>query len=473
MSEPIRILFVAPTRTDRAATLLEREDERFTAETAADGTRGLARLATGEFDCVVSEYDLPDADGIEFLESVRAEHPDLPFVLHTATGSEAVASDAIAAGVSDYLPKESDGKGYERLASSIDEAVTHARTRDRRHGRRRGLERATTPLDVLFENSPDMIDIHDAEGTVIDVNRRFCEAFGQPEDELVGRKVWEIDRRIDPEELREIWAGMDAGERVKLETEFLRGDGSSLPVEVHVVRLPIDGEDRFMVVSRDITTRKEHERRLRRQNECLDEFASVVSHDLRNPLNVATARLELARTECDNEHLDRIENAHDRIERIIEDVLRLARDGRDIGPTEPVDLCGAIEAAWRIVADDRAGVEMVVADEGMGIVEADDDRLRQLLENLFRNAIEHGGEDVTVTVAGSADGFYVEDTGPGIPENEREAAFDTGYSTSAGTGFGLSIVERVVDAHGWEITITEGTDGGARFEITGVEFTER
>ena len=102
-------------------------------------------------------------------------------------------------------------------------------------------------------------------------------------------------------------------------------------------------------------------------------------------------------------------------------------------------------------------------------LQADATRLRQLLENLFRNSVDHGGEDVTITVGTLADGFYVADDGPGIPEAERDQVFESGYSTNRdGTGFGLAIVEEIAAGHGWEITVTEGVEGGARFEVTGV-----
>jgi signal transduction histidine kinase len=120
-------------------------------------------------------------------------------------------------------------------------------------------------------------------------------------------------------------------------------------------------------------------------------------------------------------------------------------------------------------------------------VEADPERLKQLFENLVRNAVEHGSTSnrtgfgdavensngsITVTVGelDGKDGFYVADDGPGIPEDERADVFETGYSTSEqGTGFGLRIVERIVEAHGWEIEVEESEYGGARFEISGVE----
>ena len=103
---------------------------------------------------------------------------------------------------------------------------------------------------------------------------------------------------------------------------------------------------------------------------------------------------------------------------------------------------------------------------------ADELRLKQLFENLIRNAVEHGGSAVTVTIGDLNEGFYVEDTGTGIPAEEVATAFEAGYSTNAeGTGFGLSIVQRIAEAHGWDIHITNRSGGGARFEITGIEST--
>ncbi|MCU4743733.1 PAS domain-containing protein [Halobacteria archaeon AArc-m2/3/4] len=211
------------------------------------------------------------------------------------------------------------------------------------------------------------------------------------------------------------------------------------------------------------------ERELTRQNNRLDEFASVVSHDLRNPLNIATGRLELAREECESPHLDDVQWAHDRMNDLVDDLLTLAREGKRVGETEPVELASLGRHCWQHVA--TADATLVVETDRS--IEADRSRLEQLLENLVRNAVEHGGADVTVTIGDVEDGFYLEDDGPGIPPEDRETVFDSGYSTStAGTGFGLSIVAQVVDAHGWELSVTDGTDGGARFEITGLEFTD-
>jgi PAS domain S-box-containing protein len=224
---------------------------------------------------------------------------------------------------------------------------------------------------------------------------------------------------------------------------------------------------RLVGITRDVTERVRRERQLQSQNEQLEEFASVISHDLRNPLNVAQGRAELLAAEYDGKHIDEIVDALGRMEEIIADTLTLARQGQVVSEMAPVRLPDLVEACWQNVSTGDATVERI--DDIT--IQGDRSRLRHIFENLFRNAIDHGGPDVTVRV-GQIDenSFYVEDSGPGIPPDARESAFEPGHtSASGGTGFGLTIVRRIAEAHGWEVDITEGTDGGARFEFTGVE----
>ncbi len=109
-------------------------------------------------------------------------------------------------------------------------------------------------------------------------------------------------------------------------------------------------------------------------------------------------------------------------------------------------------------------------DDTSATAKADENRLRQLFGNLFRNAIEHGGNDVTITVGDLDDGFYVADNGSGIPDEERDQVFEAGHtSAETGTGLGLSIVKEIADAHDWTVSATESSEGGARFEIIGVQ----
>lgn len=204
--------------------------------------------------------------------------------------------------------------------------------------------------------------------------------------------------------------------------------------------------------------------RERRKSERLDTFATVVSHDLRNPLNVATGHLGLVRGECNNEHIEAVNNAHDRMEELIENLLAFAREGEEVTETSLVSIAELSKSCWQTVETNNASLVVEATTQ----VRGDRSRIEQVLENLFRNAVEHGGESVTITVGDlpNKNGFFVHDTGPGIPETEREKVFDAGYSTNeSGIGFGLSIVREIVEAHGWEIQITEAPGGGAQFEI--------
>ena len=201
----------------------------------------------------------------------------------------------------------------------------------------------------------------------------------------------------------------------------------------------------------------------------LDHVASVISHDLRNPLDVAKARLRAARDTGEPEHFEHVADAHDRMERIIEDVLTLAQGSDVVQPDEEVDLSGVVEKAWATVDTEDADI---VVEESLPTVVADPDRLGRFFENLFRNSVQHGGTAVAVTVGQleRTAGFYVADDGQGIAPEQRKRVFDPGFSTDEhGTGLGLSIVAQIVDLHGWSIGVTDSAIGGARFEITGLD----
>ncbi|WP_241658345.1 PAS domain S-box protein [Halorubrum sp. BOL3-1] len=224
-----------------------------------------------------------------------------------------------------------------------------------------------------------------------------------------------------------------------------------------------------MTVSRNISQQVEQKRDLKRQNERLEEFTSVVSHDLRNPLQIAIGRLELAQKECDSPHLDDIADALDRSQALIDDLLTLARGGNTVGSTETVSVSALAEECWQVIPDNDTTLDI----RSHQTVTADRSRLQQLLENLLANAVEHGGTNITVSVGSLANGFYVADNGTGIPDEERDSVFEAGYSTTEdGTGFGLRIVKQIVDAHGWEIEIVESHSGGAQFEVTGADILE-
>lgn len=229
----------------------------------------------------------------------------------------------------------------------------------------------------------------------------------------------------------------------------------------------IDG-DTLVRAMRYAIERKENQLKLKRQNERLDNFANVVSHDLRNPLEIARGWSEHARETGNVEKLDKVENALNRMNEMIDDVLTLARQGDSVDETESVAFDDVISDAWNTV--DTKDCTLKTPDD-FPEFEADRSRLRQLLENLFRNAVTHAGDDVTITVGWDDEncGFYVADDGPGIPDENKDELFDQGFTTDTeGTGFGLNIVEQISTAHGWDISVADSPDGGAQFLISDI-----
>jgi len=238
-------------------------------------------------------------------------------------------------------------------------------------------------------------------------------------------------------------------------------------------------------VLRDITPLRVREQALEEENERLDRFARVLSHDLRNPLNVAQGRLQLAKETSDDPggHLASVERSLGRMNEIIQDMLLLTWSKQELRLEDlgPVDLGVAAREAWGNVEASRATLQVASSMK----IRGHEGRLRQLLENLFRNAVEHGSETVLVTVGTLSNeppssseralrGFFVEDNGPGISEEKRGTVLKAGHSSrEKGTGLGLSIVHGIAEAHGWSMLVTEsgaesavGSRGrGARFEF--------
>ncbi|PSQ39951.1 hybrid sensor histidine kinase/response regulator [Halobacteriales archaeon SW_5_70_135] len=593
MSDAIHVLHVDddPDFADLTAVYLERGDDGFVIDTAESAAAGLDRLSD-DVDCVVSDYDMPGTNGIEFLSAVREEYPDLPFILFTGKGSEEIASDAISAGVTDYLRKGGGSDKYELLANRITNAVDQVRAERRlqeerrrfqilfdrlsqatveveyegddpivqrvnpafgetfgydvddivgdsldayivpddrtdeaaainqrvkdgtslfseevtrltaegtrrfllqnavyddgsggfaiytditeRKERERELEQKNTRLRALFEHFPEptiAYTFRDGEPYLADVNSAFTEVFGYEPETAVGEPT---DDLVVPEdrddEAKRLDERVRAGDLIDEEVTRLTAGGTG-DFRFRNIHLPDDENIDGYGVYADITAYRDRERELERQNERLDRFVSVVSHDLRSPLTLASSRLELAAEECDSPYLADVADAHERIERLIDGLLTFARTDSDALDRTVVDFPALVEECWETLRSEDA--TLVVETERS--VRADPDRLRQLVINLLSNALDHCGPDVTVRVGDLSDdeGFYVADDGPGVPEDDPTGVLEAGYSTAQrNPGLGLSVVTQVADAHDWEVRVTD-SDEGARFEVAGVGLPER
>lgn len=360
--------------------------------------------------------------------------------------------------------------GYERDGTTVDLRLSAAPLRDDTElivglvavltdvtdieAQRRELERTLEQYRIVAENVPD--------GGVFRFDSELCVQFA------AGDRLATLG--IDPADFdgTKLEHALDVDFPPAL-TELCRAtlDGESRQEELHlsgrtyrIQTVPLRNADATvyagLATTRDITEKKEIER-----------FASVISHDLRNPLNVAIGQLELAAQEHDGTHMDAVAHAHERMEALTEDVLTLSQSQDTVTELESVDLAETMADCW----DNVDTGDATFTNSATGTIRADATRLKRVLENLFDNAGEHGGDDVAVTVGNRDDGFYVEDTGPGIPESDRQRVFEDGHSSKTdGTGLGLSIVERGIDCHGWTIRVEAGSSDGARFVVGGVEY---
>lgn len=323
---------------------------------------------------------------------------------------------------------------------------------------------------TIEDNITDGVFVVDAQDRIRSANPRAKELFGLEGESLAGRDLCAVVPESLIASIGDPSRGVDEDEA----TIDTPSGTRHVVVDVTPIRDRRDAVVGELVIVRDVTDRWHYERELEAQNEQLERFASLVSHDLRNPLNVAQGYLELARTtdeESAGGSLDEVARSLDRMEDIIEDVLTLTRDGWSIDEREPTDVGALAREAWRHVSTGTATLSVSVDHE----VDAAPSQLAQVFENLFRNAVEHGGTSVHVEVGPlesderSSDdpvGFFVEDDGPGIPESAHESVLEPGYTTDEdGTGLGMHIATNIVDAHDWGLTVTTGRTGGARIEV--------
>lgn len=341
--------------------------------------------------------------------------------------------------------------------------------------RNRELQRERDLRKRIFETSPVGITVVDADGTLSFANDHTAEIIGAPKDEIIGR---EYDTSMfdatgpdgDPIEKGVFDRVLETGEPVfDAERQIVRSDGRRIWLLVNgaPLREPSGDVSGVVFTAEDITERKEWEQRLENQNQRLESFASMLAHELRNPLTIAQIYHRLA-VNGDEEAADEVETALERMEEMIDVLLVTARGADSVIEWEDVALPDAARDAWADVAAD--GADLVVETDQK--VRSDPIHLHHLLSNLFQNSIEHGEKTITVRVGDlqEGDGFYVEDDGRGIPEDEYERVFEAGHTTDkGGIGLGLTFVEQLAETYGWDCTLTESAAGGTRFEFTGVD----
>ncbi|WP_049890564.1 receiver/sensor box histidine kinase [Natrinema versiforme] len=429
------------------------------------GDQPLLERAIWTGDIHTTQYDEADRDAVPFGDLAFERGVRSVAVAPLATSDEPYGV-AVVYATDTISERERDAiRDATAAASHVLETIAL-------RGRHEQQERALHRYERLVETAGDGMYVLDESGYFMTVNDALVEITGYSREGLLGEHASILFDREDVTAGESIIRSLlETGRSTDtLELTLETKPGETIPCEAQIAVLVPDGEFLGSVgVLRDVTERQRRERQLRERNERLDAFARIVSHDLRNPLSVAQGYLDLFEDSGDPDHAAKTREGLDRMESIIDDVLAIAREGEWAADTDPVDLESTAREAWEHVSTADATLSVT----GTRTLEADRSRLLRLLENCFRNSIEHGETTETVRVgpletdeSDANGGFFVEDDGEGLPDDRRGNLFDPSVSSSTeGLGIGLWIVREVATGHGWSVGATESDDGGARFEF--------
>jgi PAS domain S-box-containing protein len=345
-------------------------------------------------------------------------------------------------------------------------------------------------LRRVLDTSVDAYISIDQDGCVTEWNESATQLFGWSYAEALGTPV---DTLIIPEEWRSahrdgIYRFLTIGEGPVIDkpTELtaVRRDGTEVEVELRVWPLEERGSTHFHAFIRDISARKQAEAELLRANRELEEFAAVAAHDLRSPLVAISLTAELIVMQESQGHSDstvewanRILEATQRGNALINDLLTLSQISRGPKEFEKVDVD---ETVHRIAEETlaTAGRPARIDIEPLDPAHGDPVLLRQLFANLITNAVKYVPEDREPHVRVNSESvehgqivYHVCDNGDGIPQPDLPAVFDMFHRGensigSTGSGIGLAICRRVVEHHGGQIRVENGSDAGAHFTVT-------
>jgi len=249
------------------ADFLERESERISVEPVATPAEGMRRLDEMRFDCIVSDHDMPEMNGIELLEAVRKVDPDIPFILFTGKGSEEVASKAISAGVSDYLQKQTGTEQYEILANRVLNNVERTHVRRSLEKRKSHLEQAQSVANLGSWET----DIHADEiywsDAVYDIFRLDDSVTLIDHEQFI-----EYVHPADRADVDEAWSAALDGDEYDIEHRIVTEDGETRWVRERAeITFDESGSPaKALGIVQDVTEQKEREDRLRKTSARLE-----------------------------------------------------------------------------------------------------------------------------------------------------------------------------------------------------------
>jgi len=419
------------------------------------------KLAGAAFDAVISDYQMPDMDGLEFLKLVRAGYGNIPFILFTGRGREEVVIEAINLGVDFYLQKGGDAKSqFAELRHKLLIALERRRTVD-------ALKSENEMNRNLMDHASDAIFIADiAIGMFVDANKKAQEITGFSADEirtLPYLSIYPVEFHDQYRTMFETVAREGSG---SMTLTILGAGGRHIPMIVSATTIDLGGRPCLMSIFHDISEIQMTQDALQLANRKLNLLTDITRHDIRNKLTVLGGYLDLVKdrpTEPDySMYIKKIASTV----KVIGENIEFSKLYQNLGVTAPVwqnvhnvffRACTHIDIKNLSIQSDTRDLEIFA-----------DPLLERAFYNFIENALQHGGNVSMLRISASESPYgdvtiTIEDNGAGIPPFDKASIFGKGFGKN--TGLGLFLVQEILSIT--EITVSEtGTyHKGARFEL--------
>jgi len=439
-------------------------------------------LASASWDIILSDYDLPGFSGPEALEIVQSSGLDIPFIMISGAIGEEVAVNSLKAGAHDFLIKGQ----LTRLVPAVQRELEEAQRRKTA----RILERKFL---ATFEQAAVGIAHVDANGEWLLLNQKYCQILGYSREELIGNSFQNVTYGEDLEENIRLFQQLKEGKIsvYTIEKRYIRKDRSLVWVNLTVSSVWNDARqfEYALAVAEDISQRKtmeqalkDYTQRLEQSNKELEQFATIASHDLQEPLRkimVFSDRLSDMISPEGTDYLKRLQASVQRMQNLINDLLNLSRVNRTGQPFKVFSLNKVLKMVLEDLNIALQDTNAQVLIEPLDTVEADEGQIRQLLQNLIGNALKYHREGIPPIVKiygqstedGQAYQITIEDNGIGIKEEYFERIFEPfqrlhGRSLYPGTGMGLTICKKIVERHKGKLSVFSQMGQGSRFSFT-------
>jgi PAS domain S-box-containing protein len=464
-------------------------------DSAATLRDALCKLSNRSYFAIVLDRKLPDGHATQSLPQIRDRAPDTAVIIVTGFADLDGAIVALREGASDYILKPINA---EALRASLARIREERATADKIAVLNRKLARREAELETILNIFPSDFAVAIADEPsceFIHVNESFARLLGIPADmnaslgvDVPGRpaiKVFAAGRELLPAEMPVQRAAQRGVHLRDVELEIERTDGSRFTLIGHAAPLfDESGNTRGAIGAfLDVTERKRSEARARRSERlaAIGETMAALVHESRNALQRSKACLEMLAEEVQDrpEALDlvvRTHRAQERLGQLYEEVRQYAAPIRLA--IEPHDLKSICREAWEHLdaAHREKGLRLVEVDGQAGnTCDVDRVRLSQVMLNILDNAIQAsppGGEIQIAYNNVELDGakameVAVRDSGPGLSPEQRQRIFEPFFTTKAkGTGLGMAIVQRIVQAHGGQVRVGGQNGPGAEIVVT-------